>query len=106
MNPVKPNKIVEKLFSMQPIKSMKVSSRMISEDDSVSEYSFGGANGSVCTLSYGNAMLYLNFRPQHNSVCSLKSEYFDQMLTWLEFEKQHAAEIAELRRLKAKYGDV
>jgi len=46
---------------------------------------------------------YLDFNPDHSSVCQVKRDYADTVQAWNEFLKRNARELATYQRLKKKF---
>lgn len=49
---------------------------------------------------------YITLRFSWATLAELKPEYVKQVEDWIAFEKKNARDLAEYRRLKAKFGDV
>ena len=47
--------------------------------------------------------MWLDFRPTHRAVWDVPRRFVDEVIAWKEFEKNNAKELAEYKRLKAKF---
>jgi hypothetical protein len=96
------------LYKLGKIHSVSVT---VDDDDPEVRYvvaRFEGEHGNLV----GHACLYeryldlsFDIRFSGASICRLKSKYENEASEWDKYEKNHAAELAEYKRLKAVFGD-
>lgn len=100
----KPNEIVIKLYGLGCIHGLHIEQRQTGTDTAETFVKITGSNGKA-EGKWHSYREYLELVPDHNSVCHVKEMYVRQVEDWRKFEKHNAKELAEYKRLKAKFGD-
>lgn len=102
----KPPELVLKLYRMQPISSIEVNYYQTGTDTADTFVTLTSANGSESKGKWSTYEKYLRLYVGYNYVASLTREWDEAVVKWLLYEEQNKQELATLRRLKAKHGDV
>ena len=98
----KPNEIAVKLCGIGCIHGLYIEQRQTGTDTADTFVKITGSNGKAEGL-WRTYREFLELVPDHNSVCHVKEKYARQVEDWRKFEKQNAKELAEYKRLKAKF---
>lgn len=98
----KPNEIVIKLCGIGSIHGLHIEQRQTGTDTAETFVKITGSDGKAEGL-WDTYREFLDVVPDHDSVCHVKDKYARQVECWREFEKQNAKELAEYKRLKAKF---
>lgn len=91
------------LYDSWPIRSLRVNYRMTGEDTAETTVTIEGAKGAKILL-WRTLEPLLEVGVDYNSVARLNYTTQNEVRLWREFEKEHAADLAELQRLKQKLG--
>lgn len=102
--PEKPSDLVMKLYGRKFV-SLKVEYRQMGADTAETYWVLTDWGGNTSEyLAYSVSKL-LEVAPDFNSVARLNQRDTERASAWRDWEKQHAADIAELKRLEQKiYG--
>lgn len=102
----KPPEIALKLYRMSPIRVIEVNYNQTGTDTADTFVVLRGYNGEVSTGRWESYVKYLNVHVGYNFCAELTREWDEKVRQWLAYEKDNSAEIALLRKLKEKHGDV
>lgn len=97
----KPSDIKIWLYESWPIHTLKVHYDMTSVDTAETNVTIEGANGKK-KLRWDTVKPLLTVQVSYNSVAELNYPTKQEVEKWKAFEKEHAADLAELARLQAK----
>jgi len=101
----KPSEIAMKLCSLGWLHGLHIEQRTTGTDTAEPFVKITGSNG-IAEGRWSTYVGFLDLVPDHNSVCHVKERYVRQVQDWKKFEKKNARELAEYKRLRAKFGDV
>ena len=102
----KPPELAIKLYRMQPIRVIEVDYNQTGTDTADTFVKLKGYGGEVTSGRWETYVKYLKVHVGYNFVAELTREWDEKVRQWLAYEKDNAAEITLLRKLKAKHGDV
>lgn len=99
----KPSDIEIWLYESWPIHTLKVDYDMTGVDTAETNVTIEGSNGKK-KLRWDAVKPLLTVQVSYNSVAELNYHTREEVSKWKAFEKEHAADLAELERLKVKLG--
>jgi len=102
----KPPELAIKLYRMQPIRVIEVDYNQTGTDTADTFVKLKGYGGEVTSGRWETYVKYLKVHVGYNFVAELKPEWEHAVEAWEAYKKENRREIALLRKLKAKHGDV
>jgi hypothetical protein len=100
----KPNDVVLRLYKIGTIHGLHIEQRQTGADTADTFVEITGSNGKESGL-WKTYKQHLDLTPGYNSVCCLRRSDAEHVEAWKRFERENAAELAEYKRLRAKFGD-
>jgi hypothetical protein len=91
------------IYDSRPIHTIKVDQAMTDCDKSETWVTLIGSTGERRTR-WSEVSDIMEVSIDWSSVARLRGSYFDQVAKWKKFEQEHAADLKEFERLKAKLG--
>jgi hypothetical protein len=102
--PEKPSDLVMRLYGRKFV-SLKVEYRATGCDTAETYWVLTDWNGKASEYLASSVRSILEVKPDFNSVARLNQRDADRAQAWLDWEKRHARDLAELKRLERKiYG--
>lgn len=99
----KPNDVVLRLHALGWIHGLHIEQRQTGTDTADTFVKITGSNGKASGL-WSTYEQHLDLTPDHNSICSLRRSDAEHVEAWERFERANAADLAEYKRLRAKFG--
>lgn len=103
---IKPPDLAIKLYHMQPIRSLAVDYIQTGTDTADTFVILTSVDGTTSQGKWSSYEKYLKLYVGYNYVACLTREWDEAVFKWLTYEEENKNEIALLRKLKAKHGDV
>lgn len=102
----KPPELALKLYRMQPICTIDIQYHQTGTDSADTFVTLTSTDGVTTKGLWRTYEKYLHLHVGYNSVVELAPEWEYAVEAWETYEKENREEIAILRKLKAKHGDV
>lgn len=102
----KPPELAIKLYRMQPICTIDIQYYQTGTDSADTFVTLTSIDGVTSKGLWSTYEKYLCLQVSYNSVAELKPEWEHAVEAWEAYKKENRREIALLRKLKAKHGDV